>query len=285
MYAAFRGELFKVVRRPGIWVLVIVLLVLAVLIGYAITWIIYTYPPKGSSQGLPPGATLADFKVTLYPSNFVRETLSQWGVLGGVFALIVGVLMQGSEYGWGTIKTLYTQRSGRLAMLFGKLAALAVVVFAMVVALFAVDAASSTVVALVDGKTFAYPEADVILKAIAAGFLIFGFWAMFGLALATLFQQSALAIGLGLAYALVVEVLIFALLGGLGGDIVKQVQQWFPVANTTYLSESFGQIRVRGLQAQAPYADATHAVVMLLLYLAAFTAISAWLSRTRDITA
>ena len=30
MFAAFRGELFKVVRRPGVWVLVIVLLVLVV---------------------------------------------------------------------------------------------------------------------------------------------------------------------------------------------------------------------------------------------------------------
>ena len=285
MFAAFRGELFKVVRRPGVWVLVIVLLVLAILIGYAITWLIYTFPPKGASQGLPAGTSLSDFKVTLYPANFVRQTLGQWGVLGGVFALIVGVLMQGSEYGWGTMKTLYTQRSGRLTMLFGKVAAMAVVVFVMVIALFAVDAASSTVVALIDGKTLSYPDATTTVKAIVACFLIFGFWAMFGLALATLFQQSALAIGLGLAYGLVVEVLIFGLLGGLGGDIVKQIQQWFPVANTGYLIDSFGSLRVRGVQTTTPFADATHAVLMLLLYVAAFTAISAYLSRTRDITA
>ena len=286
MYSAFRGELYKVVRRPGIWVLVSVLLVLAILIGYAITWLIYTFPPPGSSQGLPPGTTLADFKVALYPQNFVKQTMSQWGVLGGVFALIVGVLIQGSEYGWGTIKTLYTQRSGRLTMLFGKIAALAVVVAVMVVALFAVDAGSSSIVALVDGKTIGFPNADVIVKAIVAAFLIFGFWAIFGLALSTLFRQSAMAIGLGLAYALVVEVLIFGLLGGLGGDIVKQIQQWFPIANTNYLAESFGQIRVRGLQgATTPYADASHAVVMLFVYVLAFTAITAYLSRTRDITA
>ena len=286
MYSVFRGELFKVVRRPGIWVLVSVLLVLAILIGYAITWLIYTFPPPGSSQGLPPGTTLADFKVALYPQNFVRQTLSQWGVLGGVFALIVGVLMQGSEYGWGTIKTLYTQRSGRLTMLFGKIAALAVVVAVMVIALFAVDAASSSIVALVDGKTIGFPSADVIVKALVVAFLIFGFWAIFGLALSTLFRQSAMAIGLGLAYALVVEVLIFGLLGGLGGDIVKQIQQWFPIANTNYLAQSFGQIRVRGLQGQTtPYADASHAVVMLFVYVLAFTALTAYLSRTRDITA
>src|ERR1700730_15915839 len=180
MFAAFRGELFKVVRRPGVWVLVIVLLVLAILIGYAITWLIYTFPPKGDSQGLPPGTSLSDFKVTLYPGNFVRETLGQWGVLGGVFALIVGVLMQGSEYGWGTIKTLYTQRSGRLTMLFGKVAALAVIILTMVLALFAATALSSFVIATIDGHDASFPAADVILKGIGAAFLIFGFWSVFG---------------------------------------------------------------------------------------------------------
>jgi ABC-type transport system involved in multi-copper enzyme maturation permease subunit len=285
MFAAFRGELFKTVRRPGIWVLIGLFLALAILLGYAITWLIYTHPPPNSSQGLPPGTTLADFKIALYPENFVKETLNQWGLLGGVFTLIVGVLMQGSEFGWGTVKTLYTQRYGRLTMLFGKLAAMAVVVLVIVVALFAVDAACSWVVAQLDGKSSSFPSANVILKAMGAAFLIFGFWAVFGFALATVFRQSAMAIGLGLAYALVIELLIFGLLAGLGGNIVKPIQQWFPIANTSYLFQSFGQVRFRGIQNQAaPYADATHAVVVLLLYVVAFTALSAWLARTRDVT-
>jgi len=285
MYAAFRGELFKVVRRPGIWVLVGLFLALAILLGYAITWLIYTHPPPNSSQGLPPGTTLSDFKVALYPENFVKETLNQWGLLGGVFTLIVGVLMQGSEYGWGTIKTLYTQRYGRLTMLFGKVAAMFVVVLVIVIGLFAVDAACSWVVAQLDGKTSSFPAGDVIVKAMAAAFLIFAFWAVFGFALATVFRQSALAIGLGLAYALVIELLIFGLLAGLGASVVKPIQQWFPIANSTYLTQSFGQVRLRGLQSQpAPYADATHAVVMLVLYVLAFTALTAWLTRTRDVT-
>ncbi len=285
MVAAFQGELFKAVRRPGIWVLVGLFLGLAILIGYAITYLIYTHPPPNSSQGLPPGTTLSDFKIALYPENFVKETMSQWGVLGGVFALIVGVLLQGSEYGWGTIKTLYTQRYGRLTMLFGKLLAMFVVVLVIVLGLFAVDAACSWIVAHLDGKTSSFPAADVIVKAIGAAFLIFSFWAVFGFALATAFRQSALAIGLGLAYALVIELLIFGLLAGLGGSVVKPIQQWFPIANSSYLSQSFGRVSFRGLESQPPpYADATHAVVMLLLYVIAFTTISAWLTRTRDVT-
>jgi ABC-2 type transport system permease protein len=284
MVAAFRGELFKFVRRPGVWVLVILLLVLAVVIGYAILWLVYTVSPPNAAQGLPPGTTFADFKVALYPENFVKQTFSTWGSLGGVFALIVGVLAQGSEYGWGTIKTMYTQRSGRLTMLCGKLGAVAVIVLVMVVALFTVDAGASAVIASLDGKSITFPAGVEILKALGAGFLIFGFWAVFGIALATLFRQSAMAIGLGLAYGLVVEVLVFALfrLGGIG---VQQVQQWFPIANTGYLSDSFGAVRIRGIPATgAQFADATHAVVVLVLYVVAFTAITAWLTRTRDVT-
>jgi ABC-type transport system involved in multi-copper enzyme maturation permease subunit len=198
----------------------------------------------------------------------------------------MGVLVQGSEFGWGTMKTLYTQRYGRLTMLFGKIFALAVLVLVMVLGLFAVDAASSWVIALIDGKAIAFPGAGVIAQAIVASFLIFTFWSIFGFGLATVFRQSAMAIGLGLAYALVVELLIFSLLRGFGGKVVQQIEQWFPIANTGYLARSFGEIKIKGIPAgPAPYADATHSVLMLVLYVAIFAAISAWLSRRRDVTA
>jgi ABC-2 type transport system permease protein len=285
MLAAFRGELFKFVRRPAVWVLVILLLLLAVGLGYVITYLIDTFAPASASQGLPPGTKLSDFKVALYPQNFVKDTFSTWGSLGGVFALIMGVLVQGSEYGWGTIKTLFTQRYGRLTMLFGKLTALAVLVLVMVVALFAVDAVASVIIVSIDGKPIEFPAADVIVKAIVAGFLIFGFWAVFGFTLATVFRQSAMAIGLGLAYALVVELLIFSLLNALGASVVNQIHQWFPIANTGYLAASFGSINFRGIERTAvPFADANHAVIVLLLYVIVFTAITAWLTRTRDVT-
>ena len=243
MYAAFRGELFKLLRRPAVWVLVILLLALAILLGYVISYLFDTFGPAAASQGLPKGTTLADFKVALYPQNFVKDTFNTWAALGGVFALILGVLVQGSEYGWGTMKTLYTQRSGRLTMLGGKVAALGVIVLIMVVGLFGVDALCSVIAALLDGKPIDFPSAGVIAQAIAAGFLIFGFWAVFGFGLATFFKQSALAIGLGLAYALVVELLIFSLLRGFGFDVVQKIEQWFPIANTGYLASSSARSR------------------------------------------
>lgn len=281
--SAFAGEVFKTVRRPGVWVCVLGLLFAAVTIGYALPWLAETFSP--TPQGLPEGVKLSDLKITLYPANFVRETLRQWNLLGGVFALIVGVLLQGSEYGWGTVKTLYTQHDGRLAMLFGKLGTLVVVVVVMVIGVFAVDAVSSSAAAILDGKTIEFPAATEILKGIAALILIYGFWAVFGFILATAFRQSAMAIGIGLAYALVVEGLIFGFGGGLLGDWVKNIQEWFPIANAGYLTDSFGNVTIRGLQSSVkPYADATHAITVLLIYVAGFVAISAVLLRRRDVT-
>ncbi len=290
MLAAFRGEMFKLVRRPAVWVCIAMLLLLAVLIGYALLWFVFTHPPAGSTEGLPAGAKLSDAKVALYPANLVKETLGMWGDLGGVFALILGVLVQGSEFGWGTIKTLYTQRSGRLVMLSGKVASLAIIVLVMVLALFAVDAVGSMVVATIDGQSTTFPSFDLIAKGVGACYLIFGFWALIGLCLATLFRQSAMAIGLGLAYGLIVERLVFGLLAGLGGNAIPSIQQWFPMANATYLVQAFGsavslRVGTAVSTAKPPFADANHAVVMLVLYLAAFTVITAWFSRTRDVTA
>ena len=267
-------------RRPAVWVCVLGLLAVSITIGYAIPWLAETF--SNTTQGLPQGTTLADFKVTLYPQNFVINTVGD--PLGGVFALILGVLLQGSEYGWGTVKMLYTQRAGRVAMLFGKLAALAIVVVVMVIGLFAADAVASSAAALFDGKMIEFPAGIDIVKGIAALLLDYAFWAGFGFILATLFRQSAMAIGLGLAYALVVEGLIF----GFGASLLswlKNVQQWFPIANTGYLTDSLGSVKIRGIPpSPPPFASATHAVLVLTTYVVVFVVISAVLVRRRDVT-
>ena len=286
MLAAFKWESFKLLKRPAVWVTIGILLLLAIGLGYVTFYLIYTYAPNTPNSGLPKGVKLSDFKIALYPAAFAKYTLSTWDTLGGVFALILGVLSQGSEYGWGTIKTLYTQRWGRVEMLAGKVAALCLAVLVMVLALFGVDAVSSSVIALIDKQSTAFPPAIDALKAVASGWLIFTLWASFGFFLATLFRQSAMAIGLGLAYGIVVEGIVFNLLGNLGGTTVKQVESWFPFANTGYLTQSFGAAVPPTLARtiSKPIADANHAVLVLSIYIVVFMVGSALLVRSRDVS-
>ena len=51
---------------------------------------------------------MAQLKTTLYPINFVKQSLQGVGILGGALALILGALAVGSEFGWGTVKTVST---------------------------------------------------------------------------------------------------------------------------------------------------------------------------------
>jgi ABC-type transport system involved in multi-copper enzyme maturation permease subunit len=285
MLGVFTWESYKLLKRPAAWVLLGILLLLAIGLFYVTFYFVYTYANAGPASGLPKGVKLSDFKIGLYPPAFVKYTISSLDTLGGVFALILGVLSQGSEYGWGTIKTLFTQRPGRVALLAGKLAALLAAVFVMVVALFAVCALSSVAIAAVDGKLGDFPPAIDIVRGVASLWLIYSFFAVFGFGLATIFQQSAMAIGLGLAYAILIEGIIFGIAANIGGEAVKRIESWFPIANVGYLSGSFGAAVPEGLQRSVakPYADANHAVAALLMYIALFVVASALLVRRRDV--
>jgi ABC-2 type transport system permease protein len=283
MLGSLQAEVFKLLRRPAVWVCLAILLVLVVALGYLLVWFVYSHPNPQTAAQLPRGVTFDQLKHELYPQHFVQITLSTGTQLGVFIAMILGVLIQGSEYGWGTLKTLFTQKPTRIEVLAAKLLATALLMLVTAVVVLGAGAAASALLAAIDGRSSAFPDTTTIAKAALALWLILTFWAWFGLALATLFRQSALAIGLGLAYALVIESLIFGLAAQFGGDPVRQVQQWFPLANTQYLLESFGRATTLGT-ATKPFADATHGVVMLLLYCALCIAVSSALFQRRDVT-
>ncbi|HEX6547200.1 MAG TPA: ABC transporter permease subunit [Candidatus Dormibacteraeota bacterium] len=285
MVAALGVEVFKLQRRVAVWVCLGILLLIVILLGYLLTWLVLSHPSPQTAAQLPRGVTPEQLKQQIYPAHFVQNTLSGAAQLGGVIMLIVGVLLQGSEYGWGTVKTLFTQQPRRLHVLAAKLLAVAALAMVVSAVLLAVGAGTSYLLATIDGARSPFPSGSTVVKGFLALWLILVFWSWFGVALATLFRQSALAIGLGLAYALVIEGLIFGIAGQFGGDPVRQVQQWFPLANTSYVVGSFGSPSPVADAARAhPYRDATHGVVVVLLYCAGFAVLSGTLFQRRDVT-
>lgn len=277
------AELLKLRKRPAVWVCFALLLVLLLAFGYGLTWFIYTYskPPASIARQV----SYAALKVSLYPAHFHQNTMSGGAQLGGVIAMIIGVLMQGSEYGWATVKTVFTQRARRWEIIAVRLLVITGLMLLMAAAALALGAAASWVLATIDGKSTAFPGAETIVKSLLALWLVFDFWAVFGFALATLFQQSALAIGLGLAYALVIEALVFGLADQFAGDTSKQIHQWFPLENATFLVQSFGRAtpEIAGQVAAKPFAGGAHGAIMLVVYCAAFAALSLRLTQRRDV--
>ena len=280
--AAVRAEWFKLVRRRALWVTIGLMLVLAVGIEYLLVYVVATHPPARAAGA---GVALAAARNALYPASVIKKSVANVSSLIGIFALIVGVLAQGSEYSWGTVKTAWVQLPGRISIVLGQLTSLAVLSLIMALGLIAVDSLASYLIGALDSQSSNWPSALGFLKGIGATWLILYLLSVLGFGLATVFQQSAMAIGLGLAYVLVIENLVFGLLGNLG-DPWNQIQQWFPISNAGYLQDSFGKVNSAvtvTITGSAP-ATATHAVIVLGLWVIGIAVVSASLVRVRDVT-
>ena len=279
--AAARAEWFKLVRRPAVWVTIGLLLALTVGIGYVITYLVAGHPPADAART---GAEVASLHSDLHPQSLVKKSLSNAGTLDAIFALILGVLTQGSEYAWGTVKTAQTQLPGRLAIAVGQVGSMTLLVLIMVLGTFATDALASYLIAVADGASTTFPAAGEMARGIGAQWLIFEFAAIFGFGLATMFRQSAMAMGLGLGYLLVIENLVLGLLEALG-DTFKNFHQLLPVANAGYLQQAFGQVsEVVGLEISSPKpVVATRAVILLAARTLGIVACAAGVIRARDV--
>jgi ABC-2 type transport system permease protein len=122
-----------------------------------------------------------------------------------------------------------------------------------------------------------------LLEGLGAGAVILAVWAALGVFLATLFRSTALAIGLGLFYALALEGLVFAL--PLPNESFQDARRFFLGQNSGFLADSFaGGSLKQPFVPPGPDVGAAQAALVLCLYLAAFLLIAALAFRQRDVT-
>ena len=112
---------------------------------------------------------------------------------------------------------MLTQGPGRLAAFGGTLVALAVTVTCVVVLTTATDLGAAGVVAAAEGGSAAMPASGDLATSMGAGLLVLGMWAAGGVLVGALTKGPALAAGLGLVWALVVENLLRGVSGLVDG--------------------------------------------------------------------
>jgi ABC-type transport system involved in multi-copper enzyme maturation permease subunit len=270
------AELLVARKRSSTWILLGIWGVLAVLFAYVIPYVEYL---NGTAVG---ESSLGE----LLPERLVGNMLGGFPFFGGVFALMLGVLALGSEYGWGTLKTLFVQRDGRLQIFGAKLLALGAVLVPFVLVVFVLGAGASYVIALQEGGAVEWPSAWLVVRAIGAGWLILAVWASFGLLLAAVSRGTSLAIGVGILYALVIEGLISAF-----ADAVSFLQ---PVTEFFLRANAYSLVRGLGLSVEdaagngpgafsGPYVATGQALLVLVVYMAGFLTLSGLLLRRRDV--
>jgi ABC-type transport system involved in multi-copper enzyme maturation permease subunit len=204
MIGSVGAELLLMRKRASTWVLLGIWAALALLFAYVVAYVTYLNGTGRESLDV------------LLPQSLVGTLLAGFPFFGGVLALMLGVLTFGSEYGWGTLKTVFTQGPGRVEVFGAKLVAVGVALVAFVLVVFALGALASVAIALREGADIVWPELGLLLRGFLVGWLLLAVWAGLGVLLAVLSRGTALATGIGILWALVVEGLLSALASQVG---------------------------------------------------------------------
>lgn len=226
------------------------------------------------------------FLESVYPDKLLSNMFSggTFTIVGGALLLVLGAMTAGSEYGWGTLKTMLTQRPGRIGALLGKLLALGVVLLLFMLLGFAAGALCSFIIALLEDAAVEWPALAQMLRGLGAATLILAVWALFGFTLAVLLRGIAFAIAFGAFWLLGVEGIIFQ--GFLiENETFENIREFLPGENASSLAAYFGSPLPEEFAFPIePLVEPGRAVATLAVYAVVFILISALLLWRRDVT-
>jgi ABC-2 type transport system permease protein len=279
--ASARAELLRLRKWPAVWVLAGVWLLLNLTFIYVFNYIAYaTGSGNFATEGVPAERLLADLMPAAIPQLFTGGM----PMFGGAIMMILGALTAGSGYGWGTWKTALTQGPGRLTAFGGMLVALAGVIVAVIAAMFVVDLSTSTLIAVVESQTIVWPDIGDLARSIGGGLLISGMWAVGGVMIGVLTRSPALAIGLGLVWALVVENLLRGVSGLLSGlEYVTDVMPGTAAGSMAGALGASSESDGGGAPGVQTILEGTSAALLLATYIVVFALVSAIVVRRRDL--
>ncbi|HEU4948954.1 MAG TPA: ABC transporter permease [Kribbella sp.] len=281
MLGSYRAELLKLRKRSAVWVLFGAGLVLSLTFGYLLPYLSYV---TGDDNQETAGVPRAEVLRGVLPERVMDNTIGGFPVFAGALALVLGAIVVGGEYSWGTLKTILTQRPGRGVVLGGQLLALLTMVAGWVLGIFAACALSSIGIAVAEGAGMNWPGPADLLGGLAGGWLVLSMWCLGGAVLAVAFRNVALPIGLGVVWILGVESLFAGVVSSLLPDL-EVVSDALPGANAGALV--FAVTGMAASDAPPGVRDAvggTRALITLLAYALLFIALAAQTHHRRDIT-
>lgn len=275
----WRAETFRMRRWTAVWVLAAAWLLLDALFTFVFNWVSYA---SGSTNFSNQGESRADLLASILPSALAENLPQGMPLFGGALMMVLGAIIAGSGYGWGTWKTVFTQGPSRASTVLGSLLATMTAVAVLLVVTIGLDVAFSLVIAGSESQAVHWPSAAAMAKSILAALMVMEMWALAGYALGTIARNPAVSIGLGLVWNMVIEnllrgvgnslhavaVLTHFLPGTSAGSLVGQLAGIDPVNATPGVFDTLGTAR---------------AIVTVAIYLVAFPVIAGWVLRRRDV--
>lgn len=268
MVALLRSELFRLAKRPMPWVMLGILAALMLLF-YGVSWAIIEAQPARDTVGLRD-----DIRVVDVPQVALNGFVAPFGT---VMAVVLGASTVGTEFGWGTIRTLLPRAIGRVPLLLAKMVAVALVIAALVVvtSLLALGlGALVNGVVGIDGGTDGAFALD-FLAAVGRTIYVMLPYAALAFLVALITRSNAAGITIGIVFFFA-EAIILQLVG------LVDALDWVP---EVFLSENVNAVAsANGGAVQEGLPSAWRGAAVLLAWTAAFLALALAIFRRRDVT-
>lgn len=287
MLGLLRSELYRLVRRWMPWVLVLMIA------GFAFVFYVIVYGSvQAQLQAVRAGTIPAPEGGQAAMDQALRalrpDQIQSFGVglvsgLGSVMLIVFAASHVGTEYGWGTLRTLLAHGAGRGAFLASKAVSLALFALVFVIAGTIASVAASFGVSAIAG--FDLSGFDIGKVANAAGRGLYTFFPY--MALATVFALWSKSAGAGIAAGLVVyfaESLVAGLLVSLNRDFASIVNYGISRNVSSVTRQTVVSTAGDPLNATSTLPDPGQAALVLAIYTMVFVALAFWRLRTRDVT-
>jgi len=281
-----RSEIYRLRRRWMPWVVLLII----VLAGVGIYLLVYV-AAQAQLQAVRSGAIPSQPGAEQAMNETLRELrpdrVQGFGVqlvsgFGSVMLIVFGASHVGTEFGWGTLRTLLAHGAGRGAFLGAKVLSLALYAALFVFVGVVAAIVGSYVVAAIAGADASGLDLGAIANAAARAYYTFLPYMALALVIAV-WSRSA---GAGIAAGLVVyfaEGLVAQLLVSLNRDYATIVNYG--------LSRNVGAL-IRGAAGTTTLPDPSavalpdqgQAAIVLAVYTAVFVVLAYWRLRSRDVT-
>ncbi len=286
MFRLLRSEVYRLRRRFMPWVLLLLIVVAGVGF-YVVVYASLQAQVEAMRSGAIPSQPGAEEAMRETLEAMRPDRVQSFGVqivsgLGSVMLIVFAASHVGTEFAWGTLRTLLAHGAGRTTFLGAKL--LSTALFAalfMFVGIVAPILGSYVVQAIAAGDT---RGVDLGAVANSAGRAYYTFLPY--MALASLIALWARSAGAGIAAGLVVlltEGLVAQLLVSLNTDYAKIVNYGLS-RNTSALTRVVTTTSATPEPGFSTLPDQGQAAIVLAIYTVVFLALAFWRLRTRDIT-
>ncbi len=287
MLRLLRSELYRLQRRWMPWIMLGVVILAAFGI-YFLIWASTQAQIQAIRTGqiqLQPGQTIEQLQETLLivtPQRVQDFGVSVVSGFGSAMLIVFAASHVGTEFGWGTFRTLLAHGASRSGFLVSKTVSLILYALAfMIVGTIAAIGASYTVSSVAGLSVGAGVDfAEVARVAAKSGYTFLPYMAL-ALAIAVWSKSAGAGIAAGLVVYFV-EGVVATLLVSLNKDYA-QIVNWGLSRNASALTRTAG-----GPATQDPTAstlpDPTQAAMVLAVYSVIFLALAYWRLRSRDVT-